>query len=125
MKLAGSLAGRVRELVWHSDQHPAESGSAPGCVFLQATLHGSGLIDAVYAHAGAAGGQSVYWHVLETNAPALRLCDKVASRSGHVVHALALRIGPLAALLPQESTFSMYHSSFRSESERWRKPRRR
>jgi hypothetical protein len=92
-------------------------------VYLQATLHGSGLIDAVYAHAGAAGGQSVYWHVLETNAPALRVCDKVASRSGHVVHALALRIGPLAALLPQESTFSMYHSSFRSESERWRKPR--
>jgi hypothetical protein len=33
-------------------------------------------------------------------------------------------IDPLAAPLPQESTFSIYHSSFRSESDRWRKPRR-
>jgi GNAT superfamily N-acetyltransferase len=46
---------------------------------------GRALIELVYVHAEAAGARRVYWHVEETNAPALRLYDRVASRSGHVV----------------------------------------
>jgi ribosomal protein S18 acetylase RimI-like enzyme len=57
---------------------------------VEATLHGRGigraLIEAIYARAEAAGARRVYWHVLETNATAVRLYDKVASRSGHVVY---------------------------------------
>jgi GNAT superfamily N-acetyltransferase len=59
-------------------------------LFVRATLHGRGigrsLIEAVYGRAAAAGAHRVYWHVQETNATAIRLYDKVASRSGHVVY---------------------------------------
>jgi GNAT superfamily N-acetyltransferase len=74
--------------------HHNTSVAAPSCflqdLFVEATLHGRGigraLIEAVYARAAEAGARRVYWHVLETNATALRLYDKVAARSGHVVY---------------------------------------
>ena len=59
-------------------------------LFVEATLHGRGigraLIEAVYARAKVAGAPCVYWHVRETNATAVRLYDKVASRTGHVLY---------------------------------------
>jgi GNAT superfamily N-acetyltransferase len=47
---------------------------------------GRALIDAVYAHATAAGSPRVYWQTHETNEVAMRLYDKVAERSGFVVY---------------------------------------
>ena len=88
-ELKGQLVG-FAHLVFHG------STSAPGQVcflhdlFVEATLRSTGighaLIEAVYARAQAAGAGRVYWHVRETNAEALRLYNKVASRSGHVVY---------------------------------------
>jgi GNAT superfamily N-acetyltransferase len=72
------------------------STSSPGQVcflhdlFVEETMRGTGigraLVEAVYARAKTAGARRVYWHVRETNAEALRLYDKVASHSGHVVY---------------------------------------
>jgi GNAT superfamily N-acetyltransferase len=91
--LVAELEGRLVGLA-HMVFHRSTSVAGPVCflqgLFVAATLHGRGigraLIAAVYARAEAAGARRVYWHVLETNAPALRLYDKAASRSGHVVY---------------------------------------
>jgi GNAT superfamily N-acetyltransferase len=88
-ELEGQLVG-LAHIVFHRDT----SAAGPACflqdLFVDATLHGRGigraLIGAIYARAEAAGARRVYWHVLETNATAVRLYDKVASRSGHVVY---------------------------------------
>lgn len=45
---------------------------------------GRALIEAVYAHAKAAGGSRVYWLTHETNATAMRLYDNIATKSGFV-----------------------------------------
>ncbi|MFI5014667.1 MAG: GNAT family N-acetyltransferase [Hyphomicrobiales bacterium] len=45
---------------------------------------GGALIEAVYAHAAAAGARRVYWHTHETNSTARSLYDKVATRSGFI-----------------------------------------
>jgi ribosomal protein S18 acetylase RimI-like enzyme len=42
------------------------------------------LIEAVYARADAAGAARVYWLTHETNATAIALYDRVATRSGFV-----------------------------------------
>jgi ribosomal protein S18 acetylase RimI-like enzyme len=59
-------------------------------------VHGRGigraLIEAFYANAHAAGAQRIYWHVLPTNVPAMRLYDKVAQRSGHIVYRKDLNV---------------------------------
>jgi GNAT superfamily N-acetyltransferase len=47
---------------------------------------GRALIEAVYARAGAAGAQRVYWHTHETNTTARRLYDTAAQRSGFIVY---------------------------------------
>ena len=91
--LVAELEGRLVGLA-HMVFHRSTSVAGPDCflqdLFVEATLRGRGigraLIEAVYAHAEAAGARRVYWHVLETNAAAVRLYDKVASRSGHVVY---------------------------------------
>ncbi len=85
----GCLVG-FAHMVFHGDT----SAAGPACflqdLFVDATLRGRGigraLIEAVYARAEAAGARRVYWHVLEANAAAVRLYDKVAPRSGHVVY---------------------------------------
>jgi GNAT superfamily N-acetyltransferase len=88
-ELEGQLVG-LAHIVFHRDT----SAEGPTCflqdLFVDATLHGRGigraLIEAVYVRAEAAGARRVYWHVLDTNATAVRLYDKVAARSGHVVY---------------------------------------
>lgn len=45
---------------------------------------GRALIEAVYARADAAGAARVYWLTHETNATAIALYDRVATRSGFV-----------------------------------------
>jgi GNAT superfamily N-acetyltransferase len=74
--------------------HRATSTIALSCLlidlFVDAALRGQGigraLVEAVFARAAKAGVRRVYWHVMETNAAARQLYDKVASRSGHIVY---------------------------------------
>lgn len=90
--LVAELEGRLVGFA-HMVFHRSTSFAEPVCLlqdlFVEVSLHGRGigraLIERVYVHAEAAGARRVYWHVEETNAPALRLYDRVASRSGHVV----------------------------------------
>ena len=51
---------------------------------------GRGLIEAVYAAAGAAGSARVYWQTHETNAVAMKLYDRVAEKSGFLVYRKAI-----------------------------------
>ena len=91
--LVAELHGRLVGFA-HIIFHRTTGGVGPACflqdLFVEVPLHGKGtgraLIEAVYARAAAAGARRVYWHVPETNAQAIRLYDKVASRSGHVVY---------------------------------------
>lgn len=46
----------------------------------------SALIQAVYARAREAGVHSVYWQTHESNAVAIRLYDKLATRFGFIVY---------------------------------------
>jgi ribosomal protein S18 acetylase RimI-like enzyme len=45
---------------------------------------GRALIEAVYARADAAGAARVYWLTHETNAPARKLYDQVATNAGFI-----------------------------------------
>ncbi|HEY3218310.1 MAG TPA: GNAT family N-acetyltransferase, partial [Candidatus Limnocylindria bacterium] len=47
---------------------------------------GRALIAAVYERARDRGARRVYWHTHETNTTAIRLYDKVATRSGFIVY---------------------------------------
>lgn len=47
---------------------------------------GRALIESVYTRARAAGSPRVYWQTHETNAPAQRVYDALASRSGFIVY---------------------------------------
>jgi GNAT superfamily N-acetyltransferase len=47
---------------------------------------GRALIEAVYAHAKAAGSTRVYWTTHESNTTAMKLYDKVAEKSGFQVY---------------------------------------
>ena len=47
---------------------------------------GRALIAAVYVRAREAGAGRVYWHTHESNATAMRLYDRVATRPGYVVY---------------------------------------
>ncbi len=51
---------------------------------------GGALIEAVYEKARAAGSKRVYWQTHETNLTAMRLYNKVATRSGFVVYSKVL-----------------------------------
>ncbi|HZP66896.1 MAG TPA: GNAT family N-acetyltransferase [Rudaea sp.] len=67
---------------------------APVCylqdVYTDAASRGQGvggrLIEAVYAHARAAGIARVYWQTHETNTTAMRLYDALAEKSGFLVY---------------------------------------
>lgn len=90
--LVAELEGRLVGFA-HMVFHHSTSAIAPSCLlndlFVESALHGRGigraLVEAVYARAQKAGARRVYWHVLEANATAVRLYERVASRSGHVV----------------------------------------
>lgn len=47
---------------------------------------GRALIEGVYERARAAGSTRVYWQTHETNTTAMKLYDKVATRSGFLVY---------------------------------------
>lgn len=85
----GRIVG-LAHLVFHRNTSVAGSVCFMQDLFVEAALHGRGiggaLIGAVYARAEAAGARRVYWHVQEANAAAMRLYDRFASRSGHVVY---------------------------------------
>jgi GNAT superfamily N-acetyltransferase len=51
---------------------------------------GRALIEAVYAAAGAAQAERVYWHTHETNHTAMRLYDSVAEKPGFVMYRRSL-----------------------------------
>jgi len=63
-------------------------------LFTDAAVRGQGvgraLIEAVYECAASAGATRVYWQTHESNAPAMRLYDGVAERTGFVVYARQL-----------------------------------
>ncbi len=92
--LVAEMEGRpvgFAHIVFHRDTGAA----GPVCflqdLFVEAALHGRGigraLVEAVQARAAAAAGaRRVYWHVQEANATAVRLYDRLASRSGHIVY---------------------------------------
>jgi GNAT superfamily N-acetyltransferase len=78
----------------HYVLHRSTSLVGPTCylqdLFTVRELRGQGvgraLIEAVYDRARRRGAKVVYWHTHESNATAIRLYDKVASRSGFVVY---------------------------------------
>lgn len=86
---AGKLLGLAHYLF-----HRSTTQLGPTCylqdLYTSAAVRGQGvghaLIEAVYACARAGGAKRVYWHTQETNATAMRLYDKVATRSGFVVY---------------------------------------
>lgn len=95
------VAERDRRLVGlvHYLFHRSTSMVGPTCylqdLFTVADLRGEGigraLIEAVYERAKAAGAERVYWQTHETNATAMRLYEKVATRSGFLVYLKELR----------------------------------
>jgi GNAT superfamily N-acetyltransferase len=96
----GVLAWQDRQAVGlaHTVRHLSTWSTADKCylndLFVSPDVRGRGvgraLIDAVYARAAAAGCGAVYWLTHETNATAMRLYDRVASRSGFVQYSKAL-----------------------------------
>lgn len=90
----GHLVGLV-----HYIFHPSTSLSGPTC-YLQDLFTAAGarrrgvgraLIAAVYDRASRNGAERVYWHTHETNARAIRLYEKVATRTGFIVYAKGIR----------------------------------
>jgi GNAT superfamily N-acetyltransferase len=91
--LVAEASGRIVGLA-HFLYHRSTTQIAPTCylsdLFTADDVRGQGvgraLIEAVYAHAKAAGAPRVYWQTHESNAVAMRLYDQVAERSGFVVY---------------------------------------
>ena len=85
----GKLVGLVHYLY-----HRNTVMRGPTCylqdLFTDADLRGQGvgraLIETVYDRARAAGSPRVYWQTHETNTTAMKLYDKVATKSGFVVY---------------------------------------
>ena len=90
---AGALLG-LAHIIYHRNTTMV----GPACylqdLFTAAEARGQGigraLIEAVYAHAKAGGGERVYWQTHETNATAQRLYDGVADRPGFILYRKAL-----------------------------------
>ena len=91
--LVAERDGRIVGIV-HYLFHRSTTLLGPICylqdLFTAADARGGGvgraLIEAVYAAATAAGSTRVYWQTQETNAVAMRLYDKVATKSGFLVY---------------------------------------
>lgn len=86
---AGGLLGLAHYLF-----HRSTTTLGPTCylqdLFTSETARGQGvgraLIETVCARARDGGARRVYWQTHETNATAMRLYDKVATKSGFVVY---------------------------------------
>jgi GNAT superfamily N-acetyltransferase len=91
--LVAELDGRIAGLA-HYLFHRSTTAIGPSCylqdLFTAEAARGRGvaaaLIEAVAARARAAGAPRLYWQTHETNAPARRLYDRVAERSGFIVY---------------------------------------
>ena len=91
--LVAEQGGRLVGLT-HFLFHRSTSRLGPNCylsdLFTDEAVRGQGvgraLIEAVDAHARAAGAASLYWQTHETNATAMRLYDQVAKKSGFLVY---------------------------------------
>ena len=91
--LVAEVSGRLVGLA-HFLYHRSTIQIPPTCyladLFTASAARGQGvgraLIEAVYAHAKAAGSPRVYWQTHETNTAAMRLYGQVAERSGFVVY---------------------------------------
>ena len=78
----------------HYLYHRSTTHLMPVCyledLYTLASVRGQGvasaLIEAVYARAREAGVDSVYWQTHESNAVAIRLYDKLATRFGFIVY---------------------------------------
>lgn len=85
----GRLVG-LAHLIFHRNTALAGSTCYLQDLFAAPDVRGRGvgraLIDALYAHAKAAGAQRVYWHTHETNATARRLYDRVAAHRGFLMY---------------------------------------
>jgi GNAT superfamily N-acetyltransferase len=85
----GAVVGFVHYIFHRSTTH-----LGPVCyledLFTLESVRGQGiasaLIEAVYARAREAGVDSVYWQTHESNAVAMRLYDKLATRFGFLVY---------------------------------------
>lgn len=85
----GQLVGLAHYLF-----HRSTTQIAPTCylqdLFTAGAVRGRGigraLIEAVYERAAASGTGRVYWQTHETNATAMLLYDKLATRSGFIVY---------------------------------------
>ncbi len=86
---------RVEPIVYLQDLFIAKSERGQG--------HGRALIEHVYRTADAGGAADVYWHTHESNADAMMLYDRIASRTGflHYRHILA---APFVQRAPTEDT---------------------
>ena len=89
----GALVGLVH-IVFHRSMISPTSVCYLQDLFTDAAVRGQGvgraLIEAAYERAAAAGATRVYWQTHESNAPAIRLYDGVAERTGFVVYARQL-----------------------------------
>jgi GNAT superfamily N-acetyltransferase len=91
--LVAEREGRIVGIV-HYLFHRSTTAIAMTCylqdLFTSADARGGGigraLIEAVYAAAKAAGAYRVYWQTHETNATAMLLYDRVATKSGFLVY---------------------------------------
>jgi len=92
-EMDGTLVGLV-----HYIFHRNTTMLGPICylqdLFTDSAVRGQGvgraLIDAVYDKARAAGSTRVYWLTHETNHTAMKLYDKIATRSGFLHYAKTL-----------------------------------
>lgn len=92
MHVLGAFDGEALLGIVHFIYHRSTWTPGPYCylqdLFTVAEARGRGvgraLIQAVYERARAAGASRVYWLTHESNAQAMELYDKVASRSGFV-----------------------------------------
>jgi GNAT superfamily N-acetyltransferase len=72
----------VRDFCFLNNLYVAESARGQGV--------GRALVEAVYAAAERHGASRVHWNVLESNAAALALYDRVARRSGFIQYRKSL-----------------------------------
>ena len=93
---AGRLVGFVHWLT-HRSTWARTSYAYLEDLFVAPTVRGGGvgraLIERVYAAAKAEGCAQVYWLTHETNAAAMALYDRIATRTGFVHYAKVLEAG--------------------------------
>ncbi len=95
--LVAEAAGELLGLA-HFLYHRSTIQHGPSCymqdLFTVEAARGKGvgraLIEEVCRQAGAAGAERVYWQTHESNATAMQLYDRLATRSGFVVYRMSM-----------------------------------